>query len=398
LCIKLGDEKNKLFQDANLIETMNNKVQITAEIIRKVYDAFEKDLELTAPFLYNDIFWRCDPAHNQNMYHPYWYHPDHLGSSSYITNLDGEINQHLEYLPFGETLVDEHLNSYNSPYKFNAKELDPETGNYYYGARYYNPKWSLWLGVDEYYFKYPSLSPYIYTANNPINYVDPDGRKIVPWKKERSFLGFSWTTYPGLASDYGSDVKFDRAYSSLNSSSSLFSSSISRLENSDRTYRFRTEYKTSGSYSKHRGSFDPSNQTINFTIDLKNDRTFAGNHSTVFEEVIHAAQYDYYSDCGIVPTSIQYELEAKLAKNIEGVDGLSRYETMNIDTGIFENIRNGVQLSNDQLSELTEGIKDLERNIRRTGSYRESTKGETFNPSTDLMYIEQHYGQKLSTE
>ena len=102
-----------------------------------------------------------------------------MGSSSYITNLAGEINQHMEYLPFGELLVEEHLSSYNSPFKFNAKEFDSETGNYYYGARYYNPKWSIWLGVDEYYFKYPSLSPYIYTANNPIIYIDPDGKQIV---------------------------------------------------------------------------------------------------------------------------------------------------------------------------------------------------------------------------
>ncbi|WOI21611.1 RHS repeat domain-containing protein [Nonlabens ulvanivorans] len=63
-----------------------------------------------------------------------WYHPDHLGSSSYITNMNGVVTQHMEYLPFGETLVEEHQNSYNVPYKFNGKELDGETGNYYYGA------------------------------------------------------------------------------------------------------------------------------------------------------------------------------------------------------------------------------------------------------------------------
>lgn len=88
-------------------------------------------------------------------------------------------NQSLEHLPFGETLVEEHLNSYNSPFKFNAKELDPETGNYYYGARYYDPKWSIWLSVDPLFAKYPTLSPYIYTANNPVKYIDPDGREIV---------------------------------------------------------------------------------------------------------------------------------------------------------------------------------------------------------------------------
>src|SRR5690554_125213 len=162
--------------DAALIQTMNNKVQITAEIIRKVYDTFEKDLELTAPYIYGTEYLRCDLTHYQDMYHPYWYHPDHLGSSSYITNLDGEINQHLEYLPFGETLVEEHLSSYNSPFKFNGKELDEETGNYYYGARYYNPKWSIWLSVDPASEMYPSFSPYNYTLQNPIRFVDPDGR------------------------------------------------------------------------------------------------------------------------------------------------------------------------------------------------------------------------------
>ena len=37
----------------------------------------------------------------------FYYHPDHLGSSSYITNLDGEVSQHIEYVPFGEVFIDE---------------------------------------------------------------------------------------------------------------------------------------------------------------------------------------------------------------------------------------------------------------------------------------------------
>ncbi len=88
----------------------------------------------------------------------------------------------MEYLPFGETLVDEHINSYNSPYKFNAKELDEETGNYYYGARYYNPKWSVWLSVDAELEDYPGWSPYNYTLQNPVKFVDPDGNGV--WKPD----------------------------------------------------------------------------------------------------------------------------------------------------------------------------------------------------------------------
>lgn len=88
----------------------------------------------------------------------------------------------MEYLPYGETLVDEHLNSYNTPFKFNGKEVDDETGNYYYGARYYNPKTSIWLSVDPLAEKYSSISSYAYVAQNPLKYIDPDGKKI-KWAK-----------------------------------------------------------------------------------------------------------------------------------------------------------------------------------------------------------------------
>jgi RHS repeat-associated protein len=115
-------------------------------------------------------------SHDPDLYAAFWFHPDHLGSSNYITNLAGNVSQHMEYLPFGETLVEEHLNSNNSPYKFNGKELDEETGNYYYGARYYDPKMSIWLSVDPLAEEYPGWSPYNYTLNNPINLVDPDGK------------------------------------------------------------------------------------------------------------------------------------------------------------------------------------------------------------------------------
>ena len=73
----------------------------------------------------------------------FYYHPDHLGSSSYITNLDGEVVQHIEYVPFGEVFIEERNNTWNTPYLFNAKEFDEETGMYYYGARYYEPRLSL---------------------------------------------------------------------------------------------------------------------------------------------------------------------------------------------------------------------------------------------------------------
>ena len=58
----------------------------------------------------------------------YFYHPDHLGSTAMVTNLDGHITQNVVYIPFGEVFVEERDGSWASPYLFNAKELDEETG------------------------------------------------------------------------------------------------------------------------------------------------------------------------------------------------------------------------------------------------------------------------------
>ncbi|MEZ7696729.1 RHS repeat-associated core domain-containing protein [Prevotella melaninogenica] len=109
----------------------------------------------------------------------FYYHPDHLGSSSYITNLDGEVAQHIEYVPFGEVFIEERNNTWNTPYLFNAKEFDEETGMYYYGARYYEPRLSLWMTVDPKMEKYQNVSAYVYCLNNPLKIIDPDGKDIV---------------------------------------------------------------------------------------------------------------------------------------------------------------------------------------------------------------------------
>jgi hypothetical protein len=57
----------------------------------------------------------------------YFYHPDHLGSASFVTNAGGYVEQHLQYLPFGEIFVSQRNSEFDSRYKFTAKELDNET-------------------------------------------------------------------------------------------------------------------------------------------------------------------------------------------------------------------------------------------------------------------------------
>jgi RHS repeat-associated protein len=78
-------------------------------------------------------------------------------------------------------MIDQTANTpaYTSPYKFNGKELDDSTGLYYYGARYYDPRISVWMSVDPLAEKAPNYSPYLYVNNNPANAIDPDGMKII---------------------------------------------------------------------------------------------------------------------------------------------------------------------------------------------------------------------------
>ena len=72
-------------------------------------------------------------------------------------------------------------------FTFSAKERDAETGLSYFGSRYYSSDLSIWLSVDPMSDKYPSLSPYVYCANNPVKLVDPEGEDYL----EKPYLIFN---------------------------------------------------------------------------------------------------------------------------------------------------------------------------------------------------------------
>ena len=136
----------------------------------------------------------------------FFYHGDHLGSSSFITDAAGAVYQHLEYFPYGETWVEEGGSGQMPYYRFTGKELDPETGLYYYGARYYDPVLSRWISADPLFanylpnlldkkqskenwrperdlpgmggvFEVINLNLYHYAGNNSILYIDASGQE-----------------------------------------------------------------------------------------------------------------------------------------------------------------------------------------------------------------------------
>ena len=115
----------------------------------------------------------------------YFYHADHLGSASWITNHNGDAVQHIQYLPYGEPYVNERPFGYSERFLFTGKERDEETGYGYFGARYMDHElMTMWLSVDPMSDKYPNISPYAYCAWNPIKLIDPDGKDV--WEVDKN--------------------------------------------------------------------------------------------------------------------------------------------------------------------------------------------------------------------
>ena len=148
--------------------------------------------------------WWQDTGTEYEKYNTYWYHADHLGSAQLVSNWKGEEYERIEYTPYGEIWVEKVKNGHESiNYRFTGKEMDSETGLYYFGARYLDPKYSRWLSTDPALRDYIPQAPvndearknnqnlpgqgglfnhiksnlYHYAGNNPVRYVDPDGRE-----------------------------------------------------------------------------------------------------------------------------------------------------------------------------------------------------------------------------
>ena len=129
----------------------------------------------------------------------WFYHPDHLGSTSMVTNESAQLREHILYFPFGEVWVEENSGAIRQDFFFTAKELDPETKFYDFGARYLDPRFSKWMSADPALGSYlPStgspalnlpgmggafqpanLSLYSYAHHSPAVLVDPNGLETV---------------------------------------------------------------------------------------------------------------------------------------------------------------------------------------------------------------------------
>jgi RHS repeat-associated protein len=135
-----------------------------------------------------------------------WLTADHLGSTRMLTDSNGTVQRRYDFLPFGEE-IPQGINGRTAPYeeglqlttpdttdvKFTAKSRDSESGLDFFGARYFSGAQGRFTSPDPKtltsHFNDPqSWNKYVYTRNNPLMYVDPDGKDFAQaWADVQKF-------------------------------------------------------------------------------------------------------------------------------------------------------------------------------------------------------------------
>jgi len=131
----------------------------------------------------------------------YYYHADGLGSVTDLTDESGAFVKRYQYKSFGR--IYSQIGALAQPFKFTGREWDPESGLYYYRARYYNPRTGRFLTKDPIGFGGGDVNLYRYVFNNPVRYRDPWGL----WSEDvHSGIGnpnygtYTWARQVGLSS------------------------------------------------------------------------------------------------------------------------------------------------------------------------------------------------------
>ncbi len=145
----------------------------------------------------------------------HYYTQDYLGNNRAVINgSTGAIEQTVAYYPYGGVIIGLGTPTTGQPYKFGGKELITANGlnEYDFGARWYYSTVPSFTKPDPMAEKYPWLSPYLYCANNPVNYVDPDGRDVYVWATmlpgAPRILSFATHTFITVTTDKGKTEYF----------------------------------------------------------------------------------------------------------------------------------------------------------------------------------------------
>ena len=185
-------------------------------------------------------------------------------------------------------------------YQYNGKELTSDLGLNWndYGARWYDPAIARWNAVDPLAEEYPSLSPFVYTNNNPIKYIDPNGmyftkrsqRYLNQLYKEMNRNIKSFNRRIANAEDKGKTDKVDKLTAQrdqlLNSYQDIHQE-IGELARSDQGYDIFVSSKYSDSSTDRGGaSFNFATGVFEIVLPKSNDIGF------IAHELKHAYQFE----------------------------------------------------------------------------------------------------------
>jgi RHS repeat-associated protein len=156
------------------------KVEMNDTAKTKIYTPFPELMRIvnkTGTFDYSYIYQdgylvaRVNPDGSK-----YYYHSDHLGSTSLITDKNGNVVENTSYSPYGEI-----LSGGKADVKLYTDQFKDFSCQYYYGARYYNPCWGMFTQPDQATSLYnpQSLNRYSYGLNNPYRYKDDSGHIVI---------------------------------------------------------------------------------------------------------------------------------------------------------------------------------------------------------------------------
>jgi len=159
----------------NKFQTYFLDAQIQANILQSKEEQFQEGF-LRELFV-NVLGYTLNPSPNYNLITE---KKNETNSKKADGTKTGNVIQKINYYPFGAQFCDNSVDSNVQPHKYNGKEFDKMHGlnTYDYGARQYNPITARWDRIDPLAEKYYSVSPYAYCGNNPMKFVDPDGKEL----------------------------------------------------------------------------------------------------------------------------------------------------------------------------------------------------------------------------
>jgi RHS repeat-associated protein len=271
-----GNLCDKVYEIPNLTQGyLANKQQIQESIMQdglgKVIIPEESVLNVQSP--YSDL---CnlegDLSLSENEL--FFYHGDHLSSTQMVTDISANVTQQILYAPFGEVLSEYNAYWHNGQipdYMFNAKELDEESGMYYYSARYYAPP--VFTSRDALFEKYPWISPYAYCMNNPVILIDPTGEDVeIVCPLTNQTVNYT----PGMAVPEGASQFVKKAINSLNriNSTEVGRELVSELKDSEHMYKIKQS-------ENNMSSFTPTDVYESANPDASEAKKSAGAGGTI---------------------------------------------------------------------------------------------------------------------